>query len=75
MSELERVMQLAYDHGYRVGLQLGDHGRVVLHVRDITESRRVIAVIGNDIEESAAMLFIEILKRGYVPRHDLEATT
>jgi len=74
MPELERVMQLAYLHGYRVGLQVGEHGRVILHVRDVTEDRRVIAVLGETIEECARRLFGEILKRGYVPRHDLSTS-
>jgi len=74
MPELERVMQLSYLHGYRVGLQVGEHGRVILHVRDVTEDRRVIAVLGETIEECARRLFGEILKRGYVPRHDLSTS-
>jgi len=72
MPELERVMQLAYAHGYRVGLQVGDHGRCVVHVRDISDDRKVIAVIAETIEMGAAELFVEMLRRQYVPRH-LEA--
>ena len=72
MPELERVMQLAYAHGYRVGLQVGDHGRCVVHVRDISDARKVIAVIAETIEMGAAELFVEMLRRQYVPRH-LEA--
>lgn len=71
MPELERVMQIAYVHGYRVGLQLGDQGRVVLHIRDVMEDRRVIAILGESVEDCARRLFMEILKRGYVPRGDL----
>jgi hypothetical protein len=67
--ELERVMGLAHDHGYRVGLQICDHGRYVVHVRDVSEDRRVIAILGEDIESCAAQLFVEMLKREYVPRH------
>jgi hypothetical protein len=73
MPELERVMQLAYQHGYRVGLQVGEHGRCVVHVRDIADDRKVIAVIAETIEMGAAELFVEMLRRQYVPRH-LEAT-
>jgi hypothetical protein len=72
MPELERVMQLAYAHGYRVGLQVGDHGRCVVHVRDISDDQKVIAVISETIEMGAAELFVEMLRRQYVPRH-LEA--
>jgi len=73
MPELERVMQLAYEHGYRVGLQVGDHGRCVVHVRDVSEDQKVIAVISETIEMGAAELFVEMLRRAYVPRH-LEMT-
>ena len=69
MPELERVMQLAYEHGYRVGLQVGEHGRCVVHVRDISSDAKVIAVISETIEMGAAELFVEMLRRGYVPRH------
>jgi hypothetical protein len=72
MPELERVMQLAYEHGYRVGLQVGDHGRCVVHVRDMSQDQKVIAVISETIEMGAAELFVEMLRRAYVPRH-LEA--
>ena len=72
MPELERVMQLAYQHGYRVGLQVGEHGRCVVHVRDVSADHKVIAVIAETIEMGAAELFVEMLRRQYVPRH-LEA--
>jgi hypothetical protein len=72
MPELERVMQLAYDHGYRVGLQIGEHGRVVVHVRDVSHDAKVIAILGEDVETCAAELFVEMLRRAYVPRRDLE---
>ncbi len=72
MPELERVMQLAHEHGYRVGLQVGDHGRCVVHVRDMSQDQKVIAVISETIEMGAAELFVEMLRRAYVPRH-LEA--
>ena len=73
LPELDRVMQLAYEHGYRVGLQIGEHGRYVVHVRDLSNARRVIAILGGGIEDCAAKLFIEMLRQGYVPRGDLEA--
>jgi hypothetical protein len=69
--ELDKVMALAFDHGYRVGLQLGDHGRVVVHVRDIAGDQKVIAILGEDSEDCARRLMIEMLKRGYVPRGSL----
>ena len=68
MSSLDRVMSLAYEYGYRVGLQLGAHGRVVIHVRDIEGDNKVIAVISDTIENAANVLFDRILKSGYVPR-------
>lgn len=68
MRNLDRVMHLAREHGYRVGLQVGEHGRIVLHVRDVTEERKVIAMLGDDIERTADALFSEMLKRKYVPR-------
>jgi hypothetical protein len=68
MRNLDRVMHLAGEHGYRVGLQVGDHGRVVVHVRDIERERRVIAILGNTIEDAADALFKEMLRRHYVPR-------
>jgi hypothetical protein len=71
MPELERVMHTAYDHGYRVGIQIGEHGRYVVHVRDMSHDKRVIAVLGSAIEECAEKLFVEMLRRGYVPRGDL----
>ena len=70
MPHLERVMQLAHEHGYRVGLQLGT-GKVVVHVRDVTEDRKVIAILADSIERGAEQLFIEMLRRAYVPRHHL----
>ena len=70
MPHLERVMQLAYEHGYRVGLQIGDQ-LVVIHVRDVTEDRKVIAIMAKTIESGAEQLFIEMLRRAYVPRHHL----
>lgn len=71
MANLERVMQLAYEHGYRVGLQVGEHGRVLIHLRDIHGTEKVIAVLGKSIEVAANELFTEMLRRGYVPRRDL----
>lgn len=72
MPELERVMQLAYEHGYRVGLQIGKQGRCIVHVRDVSSDAKVIAVIAETIEMGASELFVEMLRRGYVPRR-LEA--
>ena len=71
MPSLERVMQLAYDHGYRVGLQVGEHGRCLLHVRDVSHDAKVIAVLSSTIEDAADRLMIEMLRRKYVPRGDL----
>ena len=70
MRNLDRVMHLAREHGYRVGLQVGEHGRVVVHVRDMHRELRVIAILGDDIERTADALFSEMLKRQYVPRNE-----
>lgn len=66
MRDLDRVYRSAYAHGFRVGLQLGDHGRVVLHVRDMASDRKVIAVIGMDIESAAVELLHKMRAAGYV---------
>lgn len=71
MRNLDRVMYLAAEHGYRVGLQVGDHGRVVVHVRDMHREQRVIAMLGNAIEDAADALFQEMLRRQYVPRDQM----
>jgi hypothetical protein len=71
MPELERVMQLAYEHGYRVGLQIGKCGKIVIHIRDLALEHQPIVILGTDIEQCAAHLFLEILKRKYVPRGDV----
>ena len=66
MRDLDRVYRAAYAYGFRVGLQLGDHGRVVLHVRDMASDRKVIAVIGMDIESAAVELLHKMMAAGYV---------
>lgn len=66
MRDLDRVYRAAYAYGFRVGLQLGDHGRVVLHVRDMASDRKVIAVIGMDIESAAVELLHKMRAAGYV---------
>jgi len=61
-------MLLAREHGYRVGLQVGEHGMYALHVRDVTADRKVIAVLGRSIDDAADELLNRILSSGYVPR-------
>lgn len=68
MTRLDRVMLLAREHGYRVGLQVGEHGMYALHVRDVTADRKVIAVLGRSIDDAADELLNRILSSGYVPR-------
>lgn len=68
MRDLDRVYRAAYANGFRVGLQIGDHGRVVLHVRDMTNDLKVIAVIGMDIESAAVELFEKMTRSGYCDR-------
>jgi len=68
MTSLDRVMLLAYDSGYRVGLQVGEHGYSIVHVRDLTEQRRVIVIIGRTIAEASDALLMRMLAEDYVPR-------
>lgn len=68
MTRLDRVMLLAREHGYRVGLQVGEHGMYALHVRDVTADRKVIAVLGRSIDDASDELLSRILSSGYVPR-------
>jgi hypothetical protein len=56
MTSLDRVTRLAYEHGYRVGLQIGEHGIVAAHVRDIEGEQKMIAVLGRTIEEASVEL-------------------
>ena len=69
MRNLDRVMHLAYAHGYRVGLQVGaTSDRFVLYVRDLYREEKTIAILGSDIEKTSTALFGEMLRRHYVPR-------
>jgi hypothetical protein len=68
MRDLDRVYRTARANGFRVGLQVGDHGRVVLHVRDMTDDLKVIAVIGMDIESAAVELLHKMMAAGYCER-------
>jgi len=68
MTSLDRLTRLAYEHGYRVGLQIGEHGRIVIHVRDIESDQKPIVIIGSEIGEVADRLLNEILQKKYIPR-------
>ena len=69
MTSLDRVMRLAYEHGYRVGLQIGEHGMVAAHVRDIEGDENMIAVVGRSIEEASTELLRRFVASGLIPRH------
>ena len=69
MTSLDRVTRLAYEHGYRVGLQIGEHGIVAAHVRDIEGDNKMIAVLGRTIEEASVELLRRFVASGYIPRH------
>lgn len=67
MVLLDRVWRVAWLHGYRVGLQLGEHGYCVLTVRDPMQQRRVIAIISRTIDESATQLLVRMVQDDWVP--------
>ncbi len=69
MTSLDRVTRLAYEHGYRVGLQIGEHGIIAAHVRDIEGEQKMIAVLGRTIEEASVELLRRFVASGYIPRH------
>ena len=56
------------NHGYRIGLELGDNGAVALGCRDIDGEKPTIVVLGLDIEYVATILFAKLLQEHYIPR-------
>lgn len=69
MDHLDRVWRVAWLYGYRVGLQLAHESPlVVLHVRDMTQQHRVIAVIAPTIDDAAQGLLERMVADEYVPR-------
>ena len=68
MASLDRVTRLAYEHGYRVGLQIGEHGIIAAHIRDIDGDEKMIAVLARTIEEASTELLRRFVASGYVPR-------
>ncbi len=56
------------NHGYRIGLELGDNGAVALGCRDIDGEKPTIVVLGLDIEYVATILFAKLLQEQYIPR-------
>ena len=56
------------NHGYRIGLEMGDNGAVALGCRDIDGEKPTIVVLGLDIEYVATILFAKLLQEQYIPR-------
>ena len=56
------------NHGYRIGLEMGDNGAVALGCRDIDGEKPTIVVLGVDIEYVATILFAKLLQEQYIPR-------
>lgn len=56
------------NHGYRIGLELGNNGAVALGCRDIDGEKPTIVVLGLDIEYVATILFAKLLQEQYIPR-------
>lgn len=56
------------NHGYRIGLEMGDNGAVALGCRDIDGEKPTIVVLGGDIEYVATILFAKLLQEQYIPR-------
>lgn len=56
------------NHGYRIGLELGENGAVALGCRDIDGEKPTIVVLGLDIEYVATILFAKLLQEQYIPR-------
>ncbi len=69
MTSLDRVTRLAYEHGYRVGLQIGEHDIIAAHIRDIEGDEKMIAVLGRSIEEASTELLRRFVASGLIPRH------
>jgi len=68
MPQLNRCHVAAINHGYRIGLELGDNGAVALGCRDIDGEKPTMVVLGGDIEYVATILFAKMLQEQYIPR-------
>jgi len=56
------------NHGYRIGLEVGDNAAVAVSCRDIGGEMPTIYVLGLDIEYVATILFAKMLQEQYIPR-------
>lgn len=68
MPQMHRCHVAALNHGYRIGLELGDNGAVALGCRDMGGEMPTIVVLGTDIEYVATILFAKMLSEQYIPR-------
>ena len=68
MPYLHRCHVAALNHGYRIGLVVGEHGAVGLSVRDMGGVAKGIMILGSDIEYCATILFAKMLEEKLIPR-------
>ena len=68
MPYLHRCHVAALNHGYRIGLVVGENGAVGLSVRDTAGVANGVMVMGNDIEYCATILFAKMLEEKLIPR-------
>ena len=68
MPQLHRCHVAAMNHGYRIGLEVGDNAAVAVSCRDIGREMPTIYVLGLDIEYVATILFAKMLQEQYIPR-------
>ena len=68
MPQLHRCHVAALNHGYRIGLEIGEHGVVAVGCRDIDGDQPTIVVWGDNLEYVATILFAKMLQQEYVPR-------
>ena len=73
MPYLHRCHVAALNHGYRIGLVVGENGAVGLSVRDTAGVANGVMVMGNDIEYCATILFAKMLEEKLIPRSVDEA--
>lgn len=68
MPQMHRCHVAALNHGYRIGLELGENGAVAVSCRDIGGEMPTIYMLGLDIEYVATILFAKMLQEEYIPR-------
>lgn len=69
MPNMHRCHVAALEHGYRIGLQIGEHGAAALSCRDVQGDRRTMVIVGDhNLEYIATVLFAKMLAEKYVPR-------